>query len=101
MDFCKIWDSAFPRSKEATCPICNHIWMDRTRTIYKPWIPAHCISPCHGGSDDKNNLIPICWQCERDRGQRNVVDYAITQNMPYNKKILQRGNTVKQSCIIA
>lgn len=97
--FEKVWENSY-EAETAVCPIC------RKNTMYKnihpvqntdgAWQRGHLIPKSKGGSNDLDNIRPICWSCNKKCGSKDVRDFADENGYKYDRNVIQS----KSSCFI-
>lgn len=72
-----VWDTYIGSIHgEALCPCCNHA------TIHKDDFHAgHVVAQCKGGTNDVDNLRPICGMCNLSMGDKDMREFVKT-NFP-------------------
>jgi len=89
----KVWEKAYGNNKIAQCPVCrvNLMVKDIHTVQYKQgaWHRSHIKSRENGGSNDINNITPICWKCNRTAHTRNMKEYAISNKYNYDKNFIK------------
>lgn len=63
-----VWDS---KSLESNCFCCNSI------IHYDNFICGHIISIINGGTNELSNLKPICYTCDKNMGNENMMLYKL------------------------
>jgi len=76
----KVWINYYKNESYTfcQCPVCHNNYMDKEiHTIeknYGGWRRGYKISKRNGGSNHLTNLIPICWDCNNNIGDKNIRD---------------------------
>ncbi len=64
-----VWKKKFDKI-EGPCPICE------TNITISQWEASHIVSRANGGSNEVNNLLPLCMNCNRSMGRMNMPEYV-------------------------
>jgi HNH endonuclease len=67
----ELWDKYFKDKRIGSCLVCN-CQLDVVGT----WEAGHVIAYSKGGSDDLENLRPVCQRCNRSMGTQNMGEWA-------------------------
>lgn len=68
----------FGENKTGNCFICNKtIALDCDRFTNNSYEVGHIRAHIRGGTEKEDNLLPICFPCNRDQGTQNMIDYVI------------------------
>jgi len=67
----RIWQSKFGSAKEGICPVCS------TRQITSDSFSAgHILARSRGGTFSKDNIMPICHDCNHEMGTNHLFWFA-------------------------
>lgn len=86
-----VWEHYFSLQQgEKICPVCNQdkIWMNDFEC-------GHINPESNGGTNDLNNLLPICKGCNSSMGKTHMEDFIKVQfpkNHDAYKNLLQKAN---------
>jgi hypothetical protein len=75
----QLWIKHFGTSYSGQCLIC-----EKEFTIVDNWEAGHVVPSSKGGSDNLDNLRPICRDCNRSMGCTNMITWA-KHHYPNNK----------------
>ena len=88
----KVWVHYFNDAPTSPCPLCGCNVMFKSRFVIQAqpgaWKVGYKISPYKGGSDDVNNLLPVCWDCFYSMGYQNMECYAWKSGYNSNHKLI-------------
>lgn len=65
-----VWKTEFKKSPTGICVICR-----QTEITKESFECGHIIARALGGQTELDNLIPICFDCNRSMGTRNAYEY--------------------------
>lgn len=69
-----LWDVWFGKTaKTAPCQCCL---VEIKKDDAKTWEAAHVVPVCKGGTNDLDNLVPTCVDCNRSCGSRNLFEWC-------------------------
>lgn len=80
------WENIFGKNYEATCKICEKNKMEALNK--ETWHMGHIVAFAEGGSDDLDNMRPICVECNKSMGKKHLVEYCKEKYPDRWKKIL-------------
>ncbi len=66
----KVWTNAFGNVFETKCPMCNRALINALNFEI-----GHDVAVSKGGSDDIQNLAPICSSCNKSMGTKRWMDF--------------------------
>ena len=79
---CKVWKATFGDTFTAKCKLCRQANLTlETRTGENAWEVSHIIPFSEGGSDEAENLRPLCRSCNRSMGGKSFKTY-VEENYP-------------------
>jgi len=79
---CKVWKATFGDTFDAKCKLCRQTNLTlETRTGENAWEVSHVTPFSEGGSDEAENLRPLCRSCNRSMGGKSFKAYVI-ENYP-------------------
>jgi 5-methylcytosine-specific restriction endonuclease McrA len=89
-DTAKIWQSVFGNTMVGVCKLCNETQLNfGTRTGENAWEISHIIPYRDQGSDDLDNLRPLCRSCNRSMGKNDFMSYAFRRYTERYEEIIQ------------
>ena len=79
-DVVKIWKSVFGNNMEGVCKLCNTSALSlETRSGVNGWEISHLTSHCDGGSNDLDNVRPLCRSCNRSMGKKEFKAFVFQE----------------------